>query len=97
MTSLKLSIEKAQAHIVALCETKLSEKAHGLVEETINKKEYKIFPRYTKAGKEGLIIAVKHNTFKSTLDVTQSQLKTVIAVRISTGNSNIRVILGYAL
>ena len=96
MESLKIIIEKQQPDIIALCETKLGKNSLGLIEETLNKKQYKLIPRFTKAGKEGLTLAVKHNTFQTTLDVTHTQLNTILAVRLSTGTSNIRVILGYA-
>lgn len=96
MESLKIIIERQQPDIIALCETKLAENSKGLVEETLNKKQYKITNRFTKAGKEGLTLAVKHNTFQTTLDVTHSQLKTILAVRLSTGTCSIRAILGYA-
>ena len=96
MASLRIILQKVQPTILALCETKLSKNSHGLLEETLGTKLYKIIPRYTKAGKEGLVIAVKNNTFRTVLDVTNSQLKTIISVRLSTGTYNIRVILGYA-
>ena len=63
MASLKVITEKAQPDIVAICETKLAKNAQGLIEETLNSKQYKIIPRFTKVGKEGLLIAVKHNFF----------------------------------
>ena len=59
MASLKIILEKEQPEIVALCETKMAKNSHGLLEETMNKTRYKIIPRYTKAGKEGMVIAVK--------------------------------------
>ena len=96
MTSLESIVQSTKPHIIALCETKLSKNSNGIIEEVFNKKEYKSFPRFTKVGKEGLLIAVKHNTFKSVLEVTQSQLNTIISVRLSSGCSNIRLILGYA-
>ena len=96
MTSLESIVQSTKPHIIALCETKLSKNSNGIIEEVFNKKEYKSFPRCTKVGKEGLLIAVKHNTFKSVLEVTQSQLNTIISVRLSSGCSNIRLILGYA-
>ncbi len=96
MASLKGILEKEQPHVLALCETKLAKNAHGLLEETINKKRYKIIPRYTKAGKEGMVIALRNDTFQSILDVTQSQLNTIVTVRVSTGTYNLRIILGYA-
>ena len=43
-----------------------------------------------------MVVAVKHNSFKNVREVTQSQLKTIVAVRLSTGETNFRVILGYA-
>ena len=82
--------------IVLLCETKLSKATKGILNETFDNKQFSIIPRFTKAGKEGLVIAIKHNTFKSVLDVTTTQLNTIMTVRLSSGSSNIRLILGYA-
>ncbi len=78
MSSLKLILEKEKPHILALCETKMAKNSHGILEETINKKQYKIIPRYTKAGKEGMVIAVRNNTFQNILDVTRSQLNSTL-------------------
>ena len=96
MSSLEIINQNLQADIIALCETKLGTNAKGLLEESLNKKQYKIFPKFTKPGKEGLVLAIKHNTFKTTLEVTNSKLKTIVAVRMYTGTKSIRIILGYA-
>ena len=61
MASLKVIQDKAQPDIMAICETKLSKNSKGLISETLNDKQYKIIPRFTKVGKEGLIIAVKQH------------------------------------
>ena len=74
----------------------LAKKSEGVLNDALNKKSYKIIPRFTKAGKEGLVVAVKHNTFQSVLDVTTTHLNTIIAVRVSSaGTCSIRLILGY--
>ncbi len=96
MSSLKVILEKEQPHVIALCETKLSKNSHGLLEETVDKKNYKIIPRYTKYGKEGMMVAIRNNTFQNILDVTHSQLNTIVSVRASTGTYSTRIILGYA-
>ena len=96
MTSLELINKDIQPDIIALCETKLAESACGLLEESLNKKLYKIFPKFTKLGKEGLVLAVKHTTAKTIMEVTNSRLKTIVAVRMYTGTKGIRIILGYA-
>ena len=88
--------KKVDADIVALCETKRGENDIGHLEETMNKKQYKIYPSSTKVGKEGIALAVKHNAFKYTLDVTTTQLNTIMSIRMFTGAYCIRVILGYA-
>ena len=96
MTSLELIKQDLQPDIIALSETKLGKSAYGLLEESLKKKLYKIYPRFTKAGKEGIVLAVKHNAAKTIMEVTNSQLKTIVAVRMYTGTKSIRIILGYA-
>ena len=94
--SLKKILGCLSPDIVALCETKLSKATKGVLSKNFDERVYSIIPRFTKAGKEGLVIAVKHNTFKSVLDVTTTELNTIMSVRLSTGVNNIRLILGYA-
>ena len=96
MTSLSLINKKIKADLLALTETRLGNNGLGHLEEHLDKKQYKIFPRFTKAGEKGIALAIKHNTFKTVRDVTNSQLKTILAIRVCSGTTNIRVILGYA-
>ncbi len=94
--SLKKIVGILSPDIVALCETKLAKSTKGVLSNTFHNSQYKVIPRFTKAGKEGLVVAVKHNAFKSVLDVTSTQLNTILSVRLVTGSENIRLILGYA-
>ena len=94
--SLKKIMSTLGPDIVVLCETKLSKSTKGVLNHTFDKKQFTVIPRFTKAGKEGLVIAVKHNTFQSILDVTSTNLNTIMSVRLSSGQKNIRLILGYA-
>ena len=57
---------------------------------------YKLYPRYVKQGKGGLLIGIKRNTFRSTLNVTSSDNRNILAVRISVSERlAYRVILAY--
>ena len=57
---------------------------------------YEFCVRCTKAGKSGIAVAVKQQTFNSVLDVTNTILKDILSVRIGMTNCAVRVILGYA-
>ena len=94
--SLKEIVQSLLPDVVVLCETKLSKKTSGVLNQVFDEKQFAIIPRFTKAGKEGLAVIVKHNTFQSVLDVTSSNLNTIMTVRLSTGLNNIRLIVGYA-
>ena len=94
--SLKAIIQSVLPDVVVLCETKLSKATGGLLNDIFNKNQFKVFPKFTKAGKEGIAVAVRNNAFQSCLDVTSSNLNTIMSVRLSTGNNKIRAIVGYA-
>ena len=77
--------------IIALCETKLP--SGNTVKNILP--EYEICSSPNKAGKSGLAIGVKLQTFKSILDVTSSNHNDIMAVRIGMENFSVRVILCY--
>ena len=57
---------------------------------------YKLFPRTVKQGKGGLLIGVRRNTFRSVLDVTSSDDRNIMTVRISISDRlAYRIILAY--
>ena len=80
--SLKAIVQSLLPDVVVLCETKLSKKTSGVLNQVFDEKQFAIIPRFTKAGKEGLAVIVKHNTFQSVLDVTSSNLNTIMIVRL---------------
>ena len=90
--SLRNILEKVNPTIVALCETKLGR----LSKMQKVMPGYKLYPRYVKQGKGGLLIGIKRNTFRSTLNVTSSDNRNILAVRISVSERlAYRVILAY--
>ena len=86
------SVKKLQPKIIILCETKLP--SNSAIKKSFP--DYEVCAKPTKAGKSGLAICVKLQTFQSVLDVTSSELNDILAVRIDTGKHVFRVILGYA-
>ena len=86
------SCRNLQPKLIALSETKLS---NGNPIKTLLP-EYEICSKPTEAGKRGLAICVKLQTFQSILDVTSTTLNDILSVRIVMGAHTIRVILGYA-
>ena len=90
--SLRKIVDNLQPKIIVLCETKLS--CGSLLKKVLP--EYEICPRATKAGKGGIAIAVKLQTFSSVIDVTNSLNKNILTVRIKMATTTIRVIAGYA-
>ena len=50
MESLRIILQKVHPTILALCETKLSKNSHGLLEETLGTKLYKIIPLFIFLG-----------------------------------------------
>ena len=90
--SIKKIVEDVNPKIICLCETKLpSGKTIKAALPT-----YEICSRPTKAGKSGIAIGVKLETFKSIIDVTATPNNDILVVQIGMVHKNIRVILGYA-
>jgi hypothetical protein len=76
--SIRKIVDDIKPKIIVLCETKLST---GSTVKSILP-EYEVCCRPTKAGKRGLAICVKLQTFKSILDVTTTPNNDILAVRI---------------
>ena len=77
--------------IIALCETK---KADGIKEDEM--RDYSISEKNEKPGKEGLLVAVKKGNHKSMDEITDTELKNVMTVRIEFEKLYVRVIVGHA-
>ena len=90
--SLALIVDKLQPKIIVLCETKLA--ANNVIKNMLP--DYEVSTRPTKAGKRGLAICVRKQTFQMVLDGTSSTLNDILTVRIVMKDTAIRVILGYA-
>ena len=78
--------------VFALCETKLP--SGGTLKAAFP--DYEICFRPTKAGKSGIAIGVKKQTFSSILDVTSTPHNGILAIRITMAEKSVRIILGYA-
>ena len=86
-------IQCDEPDIIALCETKRPEL------NTIKKDEipgYAVLERNVKQGKEGLLFAVKKGTYKTIREITESELKSIMTVKIEYQDINIRVVIGHA-
>ena len=87
-------LNKLDATIVVLCETKLAN--INKVKEVMPK--YDIIDRCVKSGKGGLMIAVKKDVFGSFINVTVTSTdnKNIVVGRISSGERSVRIIACYA-
>ena len=57
---------------------------------------YEVLEKRVKQGKEGILVAVKHRTFQSIEEITNSDLPNIFTVRIKCKNEYIRVITLHA-
>ena len=90
--SIQKIVDDLKPKILALCETKLP--SGNTIKNTLP--NYEICSRPTKAGKSGLAIGVKLQTFNSILDVTSTPHSDILSVRIGMAQTAVRIILGYA-
>ena len=77
MDSLEKIVDAVNPDIIALCETK---KANRIKKNELN--QYNVIESNLKAGKEGLLLGVKNGSFKSIREVTDTELKNILTVRI---------------
>ena len=88
--SLKMIVKDTSPDIIALCETK---------RPTGSKKEidgYAVRERNLKQGQEGFLVAVKEGSFKKMDDVTESELRNIMTVRIEFPEMTVRLIIVHA-
>ena len=76
--------------VVALCETKRGVCSRRKKEEITG---YEVIEKNTKKGKEGLLIAAKLGTFHTIEEVTESELKNILTVRIRYANTVVRIVV----
>ena len=91
MESLEKIVKSIDPDIIALCGTK---KASHIKKDEL--KGYNVIECNVKGGKEGLLIGIKNGTFKSIREVTDTELKNIMSVRIQYPRVNIRVIIAHA-
>ena len=89
--SLAKIVEDINPDIFALCETKKS----GRIKKD-EFKAYNILERNLKQGQEGLMIGVKEGSFKSIREVTDTELMSIMTVKIVYPALNLRVIVAHA-
>ncbi len=89
--SLARIIEDVDPDVIALCETK---KYGHLKKGELSK--YDIIECDLKQGQEGLMIGVRKGSFKSIREVTDTELKSILSVRIVFPEVNVRVVVAHA-
>ena len=89
--SLSKIVESVNPDILALCETK---KASLTKKDELS--EYSILEKNLKLGKEGLMVGVKKGSFLSIREITDTELKSVMTVKIEYPHVNLRVIVAHA-
>ena len=76
---------------MTLCETKKA----GLTKKD-ELSEYSILEKNLKRGKEGLMVGVRKGSFLSIREITDTELKNVMTVKIEYPHVNVRVIVAHA-
>ena len=89
--SLERIIPSIDPDIIALCETK---KSNGMKEEEL--KNYEIIERNVRQGKEGLMVGVRLGSFKDMDEVTDTELKNILTVKVKYPNVTLRIIVVHA-
>ena len=81
-------VKAVNPDIIALCETK---RAGRLKKDELE--QYKVIECNTKQGKEGMLVGVRKNSFKSVREVTDTEMTNIVTVRIEYPKMNLRVII----
>ena len=89
--SLATIVDSIDPDILALCETK---KSGGIKEDELS--AYEVIEKPLKVGKEGLMVCAKKGTFTYIREVTDTELKSVLTVRVVYPLFNLRVIVCHA-
>ena len=89
--SLANSVECSDPDIIALCETK---KAGRISEEELS--AYKTIEKNLKRGKEGILLGVRKGTFDTMKEITDTELKNLLTVKIVYPLVNLRIIIVHA-
>ena len=84
-------IDSVEPDIVCLCETK---KGGALKKDQLSK--YEVVDCNLKQGKEGFLIAVRKNSFRTIRDITDTEMRNIFTVRIEYPLMNLRIIIAHA-
>ena len=87
-------IKDVTPDVIALCETKREDMKTTKKEDEIP--GYAVIENNLKKGKEGLLFAAKKGSFKSIREVTESELKNIMTIRVEYPKITIRFILVHA-
>ena len=91
MSCLEKIIDSVDPDIIALCETK---KGGRLKEDELS--NYEVIERNEKPGKEGVLVGVRKGSFNSIREITDTEMKCLMTVRIEYAKINVRVIVAHA-
>jgi exonuclease III len=88
--SLEVIVKELDPDIIALCETK---KAGRLKKDELQKYNVIDVPNQ---GKEGLLIGVRKGSFQSVREITDTDMKNIVTVRVVYPRMNLRIIMAHA-
>ena len=91
MDTLEKIVGSVDPDIIALCETK-----KGRVLKDDELPVYDVIERDMKPGKEGLLVGVRKNSSVSIREITDTEMKNILTVRIEYPKFYLRVIVAHA-
>ena len=89
--SLANIVQSLDPDIIALCETK---KAGRIRKQELS--TYKVRERNLKPGKEGILIGVRKGTFNTVEEITDTEMKNIMTLKIGYPTFNLRVVVAHA-
>ena len=91
LDSLEKIVSSVNPDIIAICETK---KGGRLKKDELQ--DYEVRESIAEQGKEGIVIGARKNSFNSIRDITETEMKSIMTVRIEYPKFNVRVIAVHA-
>ena len=84
-------LKELNPDIIALCETKKT----GRVKKD-ELQNYTVIECNAKQGKEGLLFGIRTGSFNSVREVTDTELKNIVSLRVEYARMNLRIIIAHA-
>ena len=91
INSLEKIIDSVNPDIIAICETK---KGGPLKKNELQR--YEILDSVAELGTEGIIVGARKNSFNTIREITDTEMKNIMTVRIEYPKFNVRIIVAHA-